>query len=100
MQFHFQCPVMWGGRQAGEIEMLAELSGSPDDPNIDALYAYEFAPGSPRYEIERETPEFHIAAHYLLSNPQERGLIVDKWPADERPRRSAVHEHSTHWGPL
>jgi hypothetical protein len=99
MLFYFTCPVQWCGRQAAEIEMEADLSGSPSDPNIEALYAYALEPGQPRYEIKRGTPEFQIAAFHLLSNPQERVRIEDEWPEDEMPlRRAVVNEHSTYFG--
>jgi hypothetical protein len=99
MQFNFHQPIYWGGRIAGEIEMMAELSGSPDDPSIDALYAIELAPGYPRYEIKPGTPEFDIAKVYLQSNPQELARITDEWPEDETPRvRSVISEHSTYYG--
>ena len=99
MRFSFQCPVYWGGRQAAEIDMVAELSGSPDDPVIEALYVFELAPGNPRYELKIGTPEFSIAKCYLGSNPQEQQRIADEWPEEELPRRrSLVSEHSTMWG--
>lgn len=100
MEFHFQHPLHWGGRIGAEVEMMAELSGSPDDPNVDALYAYELAPGNPRYEIERDSFEWKLACMYLLSNRQELERIADEWPDDERPRASRGHEHSTMWSAL
>jgi hypothetical protein len=103
MQFLFHHPLFMMGadgspRQVAEAEMMAELTGSPTDFEIEALYAFEFAPGTPRYEIKRNTPEFMLADLYLRSNPQERDRILDEWPDDERPRAPRVHEHSTHLG--
>jgi hypothetical protein len=103
MQFHFHHPLYMTGadgvmRQVAEAEMMAELTGSPTAFEIDALYAFEFAPGTPRYEIKPMSPEFHLVEHYIRSNPQEVARIADEWPDDERPRRSVVNEHSTYVG--
>jgi hypothetical protein len=103
MQFFFQHPIFMTGtdgamRQVAEAEMMAELFGSPTAFEIEAIYAFEFAPGTPRYEIKPMSPEFHLVEHYIRSNPQEVERIADEWPDDERPRASRVHEHSTHIG--
>jgi len=98
MQFHFQQPVMWGGRLGAEIDMMAELSGSPGDFHVDAFYAFELAPGGPRYEIARHSYEFALAELYIRSNPQELERIADEWPDDVPRRRSVGNEHSTYAG--
>jgi len=104
MQFTFQQPIYESGsdgalRIVAEAEKMAELSGHPGSFHVDAIYGFEVAPGSPRFEYSRHSPEFLLAELYIRTNPQERERIADEWPEDELPvRRYAGNEHSTHWG--
>lgn len=103
MQHTFNQPIYFTGKDGemrivAEAEMMAELVGAPENFAVVALYAFELAPGCPRYEIKRDDPEYELCVLYLRLNPQERERIAEEWPADERVRESVVNEHSTHWG--
>lgn len=103
MQFYFHQPIYMSGldgvpRIVVQTKMMAELSGSPQVPDIDAIYAFEEY-GDKRFELKRGSPEYLIAMATILTDVQERERIKDEWPEDELPvRRYAGHEHSTHWG--